>query len=346
MDRNELHQIGNEMFGPKWRNELAPVIGLSSARMYQIAASEITPNGAAEKIKRVYSDWKMNDTNVPFVGIQETVVASLPEEANFSDEQISERIQKRFDVMNRMVHGMIDGKIRSLIVYGAPGIGKTYDIEQALEKAKHERGIEYTMIKGTASAPGLYQALYRARNGGVVVLDDCDSVLDDIQTFNILKTALDTTGTRLVSWRKQSSWVYEANSTDDEVVEVGERVPNEFEYDGGIIFITNIDFNEKIARETRMSPHFSALMSRSLYLDLTLKSHRARMIRIQKVFVNSMSKIENLNEEQTQELLAFVTENANEFTELSLRCVKHICHLYKMGEGWQEMVRLTKMKIR
>lgn len=349
MNKIELDRIGTEMFGAKWRNDMADLIGLSSARMYQIAASEITPAGSADKIRRAYDDWKLSG-GAPFIGIQETVVSSLPEEVNQTDDQISLRIQKRFNVMNRMVGGMVEGNIRSLIVYGAPGIGKTYDIEKILEKAKREQGIEYSMIKGTASAPGLYQALYRARQGGVVVLDDCDSIFNDEQAFNIMKSALDSCDRRILSWRKMSSWVYDANRVDNaeddgETEDLGERVPNEFEFAGGVIFITNVNFAEKIAKDTRLSPHFSALMSRSLYLDLTLTSMRARTIRIRDVFMGSMSKLEKLSTAQAEEILGFVMDNRERFQELSLRTVKHICHLYKLGDDWREIVELTKMRM-
>jgi len=348
MNKIELDRIGTEMFGVKWRNDMADLIGLSSARMYQIAASETTPARSADKIRTAYEDWKLSG-NSPFVGIQETVVSTLPEEVNLTDDQISLRIQKRFSVMNRMVGGMVEGTIRSLIVYGAPGIGKTFDIEQILEKAKQEKGIDYSLIKGTASAPGLYQALYRARNGGICVLDDIDSIYNDEQSFNILKSALDSCDRRVISWRKQSSWVYDPNrvenNEDDEIVDMGEKVPNTFEFAGGVIFITNVNFMERIAKDTRLSPHFSALMSRSLYLDLTLTSMRARTIRIRDVFMGSMSKLEKLSNTQAEEILGFVMDNRERFQELSLRTVKHICHLYKLGDDWKEIVELTKMRM-
>ncbi|MEM4258096.1 MAG: hypothetical protein QXL17_02960, partial [Candidatus Thermoplasmatota archaeon] len=128
LTKDELYQIGTEMFGEKkWRTELAGVIGLSPARMYQLAAADIVPNGHSEKIRQVYAEWKVNN-RTPFIGMQETIVSVLPEEAALTDEQISLRIEKRFSIMNRMVGGMLAGTIRSLIVYGAPGIGKTFDI--------------------------------------------------------------------------------------------------------------------------------------------------------------------------------------------------------------------------
>ena len=348
LTRDEVTRMAVEMHGPRWKGPLAEQLGLSVARVYQLASSGVFPPVHGTKLLGIYEQWKASGSIPPTGVMAAAAIYDDSFDEKLTDKEIAERIANRFSVMNRMVNGMIAGVIRSMIVFGAPGIGKTYEIEKALERAKAEGRVNYTLIKGTASAPGLYTALYHARNGGIVTLDDADSIFDDEEAFNILKSALDTTDKRILGWRKRSSWVYDATKAervdDEDVLITDDQVPNEFEYAGGMIFITNIDFNEKIARETKFSPHFNALMSRSLYLDLTLKSQRARMIRIRDVFMGSMAKQEKLTAAEAYEIMEFVVENAEKFTELSLRCVKHVCHLYRMGGDWKEIVRLTKMK--
>jgi hypothetical protein len=334
-----LQEIGTEMFGANWRKPMAEALGLSYARVSQLANVPQLPQKSAVKIELLHSEWKKTGTVSP--GIVQIGTIVKDEEAGMTDEQIVDRINKRFSVMERMVDGMLKGVIRSLIVSGAPGIGKTYNLEQKIKKAHKEDGLEYSMIRGTVSAPGLYQALYQARDNGIVVIDDADSIFGDEQAFNILKAALDSTNERTIAWRKQSSWVYDANGDDDDT---GDRFPNEFEFEGAVVFITNLNFREMSDKGNRLSPHFGALLSRSMYLDLTLHSMRSRVLRIKDVFHNSMRKVLGLNEVQGNEILTYVLDNADRINELSLRTVKHISDLYHLGGDWREIVEYTKMK--
>lgn len=339
-----LQQIGTEMFGEKtWRKQLAETLGLSYARVSQLSNAALVPAKSAAKIVAIHEQWKASGMVTPDI-VQVGIVVK-DDEAGFTDEQIVERINKRFSVMDRLVDGMIEGKIRSLIVSGAPGIGKTYNLEMKVKKAHKEKHLDYSIIRGTCSAVGLYQALYNCRNGGVIALDDCDSIFGDEQAFNILKTALDSTNTRTISWRKMSSWVYDVNGGNgDEDTDHGDRFPNEFDFEGAVVFITNLNFRGMVEKANRLSPHFGALLSRSMYLDLTLHSMRSRILRIKDVFLNSMRKTLDLTASQGEEVLTYVLDNADRIHELSLRTIKHIADLYKLGDDWKEIVEYTKMK--
>lgn len=255
-----------------------------------------------------------------------------------TDEQISARIAERFSIMNRMVRGVIGGFIPAMIIYGAPGIGKTWDVEKALREANETSGLTYDVISGGCSASGLYCALYRQRNGGVVVLDDCD-VFKEEETLNILKAALNSAGERRIAWSKKSSWVTDKDEEDDQG-----RIPDRFNFKGSVIFITNNDFQEMIAKGSKISDHLNALMSRSLYLDLTLKTAREKLIRIRQVFLGSMYQSEGLTHDQAAELMKFVEDNVTRWYELSLRQMNHLCQIYRLGEGWQRVAEVTKMK--
>lgn len=260
-----------------------------------------------------------------------------------SEEEIANRIGKRFNILDRMTDGVVAKFIPSMIVFGAPGIGKTWNIEKALKEAA-TTGLEYDMVKGACTAAGLFMALYKMRNGGIVVLDDCDGIFRDEDALNVLKSALDSTDCRNISWRKLSSWVYDPDVTsEDEARE--DQVPNKFEFKGSVIFITNIDFQAKIADESKMSPHFKALMSRSLYLDLTLKTIRDRLVRIKQVYLGPMHEAEGLDPVQAAEVMSFVEDNATKWQELSLRLMKHLTQIYKLGGDWKDIATVTKMKL-
>lgn len=340
----ELQQLGAEMFGSSWRKPLAECVGLSYARVSQLSNVDKLPTKSAVKVLSLYEQWKRDGKITPGMVQQSLIVKD--EEDDMTDAQILERINKRFAVMGKMVDGMIKGVIRSMIVAGAPGIGKTFDLEEALKKAHEKTGLYYHIIRGTCSAPGLYQALYHARKGGVVVIDDGDSMFGDDQAFDILKSGLDSTNTRTIAWRKQSSWIYDVNAKgkgDDEVEDLSDRFPNQFDFDGAMVFITNMDFREMAQKSNKSAPHYGALLSRSMYLNLTLKSVRSRIIRIRDVFMSSMRHKEGLSLKRAEEILQYVLDNKDRLHELSLRTVKHICQLSKLGDDWKEIVEYTKM---
>ncbi len=346
----QLTDIGQVMHGVAWRKNLADQLGVSTTRVYQLAGYSLVPQKTATKVLELYQAWQVSNgvtDDARIVPVADVIIKRpSDDESGLSDAQILERVNKRFGILNRITNGVINGHIRSSVVFGAPGVGKTYSVEQELEHSVVQKRLNnYTIIRGTCSAIGLYQALYATRDGGVVVLDDSDSVFGDEEAFNILKTALDSTNRRVISWFKNSSKMYDPDTIDaTTIISEDDRMPKRFDYEGGVIFITNIDFREKIAAQTKMSPHFEALFSRSLYLDLTLKSKRARMLRIEDVFFKSMKTLEKLSDEQANEIFMYVKDNADRLNELSLRTVKHICNLYHLGSDWKEVVEFTKMK--
>ena len=54
-----------------------------------------------------------------------------------------------------------------------------------------------------------------------------------------------------------------------------------FEFNGGVVFITNIKFDN--VKSKKLQDHLQALQSRCHYLDLTIDSMRDRMLRIRQI---------------------------------------------------------------
>lgn len=131
-----LNEIGNAMYGQAWRKHLARVLNVSYPRVSQFAAGSKIPSSTAEKIINLFNDWKQEHKDGVPVAIK-TISTSLSfsdPESQLSDQEILSRINKRFHIMNRMIDGIVEGKIRSLIISGAPGIGKTYNLEQRIKQ--------------------------------------------------------------------------------------------------------------------------------------------------------------------------------------------------------------------
>jgi len=177
------------------------------------------------------------------------VVETVKDLTNETDEEIMERIGARFDILEDMTRAVKKGDVKSMIVTGPPGVGKSYGVEKVLSKhdvfatvAQDEKLKKYEVVKGAMSAIGLYSKLYEFSDKKcILVFDDCDSVLQDELSLNILKAALDSGKKRMIHW-----------NTDSRLLR-SEGVPNSFEFKGGAIFITNIkvDFISTNAKRMR-----------------------------------------------------------------------------------------------
>lgn len=245
-----------------------------------------------------------------------------------TDEEIITRQRKKFRTLDRMIEGVISGSVRSVIVSGPAGIGKTYTIETALESACDQEKIQYTAIKGFVRASGLYKALWENRESNqVILLDDADSAFQDDVSLNILKAALDSSKRRVISWRSEKTFVDE----------VGEEIPRSFDYRGSVIFITNLNFEKLIAQGRALAPHFAALVSRSFYVDLNMQSQREQLLRVFDILDHS-SMVDELGlcHEKAAVIKGFIREHYNEMTEISLRMVSKLTRILSFTHSTED----------
>jgi hypothetical protein len=141
----------------------------------------------------------------PGVKSLEQIQVSDASVAHESDEEIVERLRSRFQVLQDMTQAVKAGTVRAMIVTGPPGVGKSFGVEEVLSRqdlfnALGNKKPKYEIVKGAMSAIGLYSKLYEfSERGNVVVFDDCDSVLLDDLSLNILKAALDSSKKRTIS---------------------------------------------------------------------------------------------------------------------------------------------------
>jgi hypothetical protein len=254
-----------------------------------------------------------------------------------SDEQIMNRIGKRFKILDDMTRAAKEGDVRAMIVSGPPGVGKSYGVEQQLEKdaafddiAGYNR--KHEVVKGAMSAIGLYAKLFKYSDPrNVVVFDDCDSVLLDDLSLNILKAALDTSKKRYISW-----------NTDSRLLR-SEGIPDRFEFKGSAIFITNIKFEN--VRSKKLKDHLEALESRCHYVDLTIDGEREKMLRIRQIIREGMLDDYNMPQERKDDIVEFIDENKARLRELNLRTVLKIADLAKsFPTDWRDYASTTVMK--
>jgi hypothetical protein len=263
-----------------------------------------------------------------------------PAQTRETDAEIIERLRERFDILDDMTRAVKSGKVRAMIVSGAPGVGKSFGVEKVLGKhdlmaniANDEKLKKYEIVKGAMSAIGLYSKLYEfSAEKNILVFDDCDSVLLDDLSLNILKAALDTSKKRTIHW-----------NTDSRLLR-SEGVPNSFEFKGGAIFITNIKFDN--VRSKKLRDHLEALESRCHYLDLTIDTEREKILRIKQVVTEcGMLDDYEFSDLEKEVLIDFVDDNKKKLRELSLRTVLKIADLKRsMPTNWRAVAEVTCMR--
>ncbi|APD20480.1 hypothetical protein KNT59_gp124 [Klebsiella phage KPV15] len=247
---------------------------------------------------------------------------------------MKERIKKRFNVMGLMTNGLIHGNIRSLIISGAAGIGKTYSLDKALQHAHDTNAIDYKSVNGKISGIGLYCRLWESREANSVLLIDDVDVFSDMDILNLLKAALDSGEKRKVCWSTASSFLEDKG------------IPNEFEFEGTVVFITNVDIDRELERGSKLAPHLQALVSRSVYLDLGVHTNEEIMVRVQDVIMTtSMLQNRGLRNSEVIEVLEFMKDNVNRLRNVSLRTALYIGDFVATDrKNWREIAEVTMLK--
>lgn len=254
----------------------------------------------------------------------ETMTAALQAipESRFS-------INERFNFVGDMIAMLASGDQASVIVTGPGGLGKTFNVLNALQKNElddvsllDEREVgevvssykSYRVIKGYSTPKGLYRTLYENRKG-VIVFDDCDSVLKDPVSLNLLKGALDSYSRRIISWR--------ADMRDEDL-------PTSFEFKGRVVFISNMSAFQLD----------QAIISRSMVVDLTMtpaqKIERMRFLLAQEDFMEEFSMKEK------QDAMDLIGTLKDRVKELTLRTLIQVTKIRKSaGANWKNLAEYT-----
>ena len=254
-----------------------------------------------------------------------------------SDEELLEGLNQRFDILTAMTQAVKRGEVRAMIVSGPPGVGKSHNVEAVLQKdglfdTLGERKPKYEVVKGAMSSIGLYKKLYEFSDAKhVLVFDDCDDILQDELSLNILKGALDSSAKRWISW-----------NTDSRILR-SEGIPDRFEFKGAAVFITNIKFEH--VRSKKLKSHLNALESRCHYMDLEMDTEREKMLWIHNIVQKGMLDRYEFEPAVVQEVLEYINAYRDRLRELSLRMVLKIADLRRaFPAAWQAMAETTCMR--
>ena len=128
--------------------------------------------------------------NVP---VTATTNKEVEEVNDFFEDEERATPEERFDDMKNYIYNVIAGRRPLALLCGAPGVGKTFRVMQAVKGAGKEHNRDYKLLKGKCTPSALYTALHDYKDKGkLIIMDDCDSVFKDGDAINLLKAAFDS----------------------------------------------------------------------------------------------------------------------------------------------------------
>ena len=253
--------------------------------------------------------------------------------ATETDVQIIDRLRNRFSVLDMMTKAVKAGDVRAMIVSGPAGVGKSFGVEAILSASSAYSMVaqkpRFQIVKGAISAVSLYIKLHEFSDAGsVLVFDDTDDIFYDQQSLNILKAALDSNETRIISW-----------NTDSKLLRNGD-IPNRFEFKGSVIFISNLNF--AMVKSKALKVHLDALQSRCHYISLDMDTTREKLLRISQIVSDGLLSSYEFSWHVEEELLAFIHEYQSVLREVSLRTILKAADLVKaFPHSWRELAKVT-----
>lgn len=232
-----------------------------------------------------------------------------------SDEELDTRIRETYRSIETLINAVAKGITPSLIVSGAPGLGKSYTVEKVLT----DNNRQFVFHRGYIKSTHLFRLLWENREKGqTIVLDDVDSIFDDLTALNLLKAALELKESKLIGWGS------EKEMEDSE----GEVIPRYFMYQGSIIFLTNINFSDSIRNGNKLAPHLAALDSRSIQLDMNIRTPREIFCRLKQVIAESdINEKRGISDNLSRDMLDFMQDNLSRCKEISIRSYEKLSAL-------------------
>ena len=238
-------------------------------------------------------------------------------------------INERFGFVTDMVAMLAAGAQASVVVTGPGGLGKSFTVTKALTECGFKdisvlddfavgtilkSAKTFRVIKGYSTPKGLYRTLYENKDG-VIVFDDCDSVLKDPVSLNLLKGALDSYSRRIISWR--------ADIRDEDL-------PTSFEFKGRVVFISNLS----------SSSIDQAIITRSMAVDLSM-TNKQKIERMQHLLASGEFMPE-FDKTIKSDAMSLIEKLQDSVKELSLRTLIQVTKIRQSaGKNWANLAEYT-----
>lgn len=274
-----------------------------------------------EKLKIELDEARVSvKANVIFKPVNDPAIQKM--EDRFEEEERA-LPEERFEDMESYVVNVINGIDVSALICGAPGVGKTYRIMQQFKKRGLQRGTDYDVIKGKCTPLVLYTMLHDYQNPRqILIIDDADDIIKDETSINLIKAATDSSDERIVSYGSSAAPIAseEKQGMYSDFEQDGRgiwRYPKSFEYQGGVIIITNMNAGQID----------TAIRSRAMICDLNFTT--AEVLDLVRGLSPHICP-ETLTPESKEKALSYLQELADSGApmEISIRSFTLVAKLY------------------
>jgi GTPase SAR1 family protein len=241
------------------------------------------------------------------------------------------RLDQAYESVQTYIKNIANGELRSLIVNGPPGVGKSAMVEKFLKKYKTSN---QKFVSGQMTSFALYQNLYQNKDKGqVLVLDDVDSIFGNTEGLNILKAAMDTTRQRRISWESNTMMLSELG------------LPKVFNFNGSVVLITNVGFGGAM---TKQMAHLNALKDRSYCIPIADGGGNSAYKQIAYMIIrHDILAQYQLTDAVKAELLEYINTNLDNLYTVSLRTAIKLAEIYRLNPtGWRNDADVAFLRFR
>jgi hypothetical protein len=227
---------------------------------------------------------------------------------------------------------------KGMIISGDAGTGKSYYVQQAFVDTNTTELVNYNKSKSFTAA-AFYVRLYLNRMPGqVVVFDDCGlehlTGKDFKEVTELLKGATEMTkGQRILGWERAS--VNDLMKLHD--------VPQEFDFQGSIVWITNSSF---IELATKFKSHWEALQSRFIQVPIRLNDQEKLMYTL--YLLEDVGMLEGdkcqtfeggYSKEIVSETINYIRSNYKYMNNVTARVAAQIADtMYNFPNDWKTLI--------
>lgn len=284
-----------------------------------------------------------------------------------SDQDIIDFSEEKFLEIKEALDELQGAETTGLIVKGPPGIGKSFFCEEYLKQLgttytdllqsdwekdeetgewecmRLEQGQGPLVRKSDSSEWSIFADL-SANNeeGDILMLDDNDDIMKNITGLSILMAATEHKKNKKVDFTKANF------NTELRKYKVGPK----FEYNGGVLILTNFDMEGEVQRYKHSDngkpayiTRWEALLDRCDYIDMELDHPRVVRVYVENLIKKNGMYTKHigykakrlLTDEEVDMMLQWVRKNqTNLKLSLTLRTTNEIAKLISRYPNWEQ----------
>ena len=221
-------------------------------------------------------------------------------------------------MMNDYISMVVNGYINSLIIHSRAGLGKTYSVNQILDKLGLKKGINYLSISNYITPIEMFNLLVEVQTlqePKLLVLDDIETILKEKKIIGLLRGALwGINGHRTIHYLSTTSLIQT------------KRIE---EFKGRFIFMVNEFPKDNL--------FLNALKDRGLYYHFDLSNQE--ILKVMETKIISIS-YRNLSPEERFKVFIYLKKITNDRVKLSLRDLikAYDCYCFSK-DRWQLLIK-------